>query len=123
MAVADVNNGDQIDLEALYQQVLCCDPAIPPEEVEPLADLVMKQERVGRQWRLTALIAGKDGAFFKDIADNTETARAFAPCVGALHEFSGLLRMMADLADCAAARISTAGCNHENFLEWMAEEA
>ncbi|MCW0232920.1 MAG: hypothetical protein OJJ21_04910 [Ferrovibrio sp.] len=121
--MADTNTTPDKELDALYESVLNCEPAIPPEEVEPLANLVMNQERVGRQWRLTALIAGKDGAFFSDIANNAAAAQAFAHCVDALHDFSSLLRTMADLSDCAAARISTAGCNHEDFIKWMAEEA
>lgn len=122
MATSDVSNDDQVDLEAVYQQVLVCEPAIPPDEVEPLADLVMKKERVGRPWRLTAVVAGEDGEFFKRIATSVETAKAFAPTVNVLRDFAGLLRTMADLAECSAARIATAGCNHEKFLDWMEDD-
>lgn len=111
------------ELEALYKDVLKCEPAIPPEQLDLLANMVRDNESVGRPWRLTALIASKDGAFFTELSESEEKAKALAPTVDALREFSDRLQMMAKLADCAASRIMVAGCNHEDFNEWMKETA
>lgn len=114
---------DVEELEAIYKGVLNCESAIPPEELDLLADMVRDNEIVGRPWRLTALIASKDGAFFKELSESEEKAKALAPTVDALRAFSDRLQGMAKLADCAASRIMVAGCNHEDFIEWMKEPA
>lgn len=122
MADGNVTHDDN-DLDQLYEQVMNCESAITTSELEPLADLVRNQERVGRQWRLTALLASKNGEFFREVAESEEQARALAPIIGHLHDFAELLRGMADLADCASSRLMVAGCNHENFNDWMKEPA
>ena len=115
MATENVND---LDLDAIYEGVMTCEPAIPEDEMKPLADLVMNQEMVGRQWRLTALLASRGGEFFRRVAEDEETAIALAPTVGLLSDFAKLLREVADLADCSAHRIAVAGCNHEDFNTW-----
>ena len=114
---------DDEQLGQLYEQVITCESAIPQNELEPLADLVGNNERVGRQWRLTALLASKDGAFFREVAENEEKAKALAPTIELLTDFAGLMRTMAELAECASSRLLVAGCNHENFNDWMSETA
>lgn len=114
---------DDEQLDQLYEQVMTCESAIPQNELEPLADLVLNNERVGRQWRLTALLASKDGAFFREIAENEETAKALAPSIELLNDFADLMRTMAELAECASSRLLVAGCNHENFNDWASETA
>ena len=124
MATTNINQNatnEDDESEALYKGVLNCESAIPPEELELLANMVRDNEMVGRPWRLTALIASKDGAFFKELSESEEHAKALAPAIDALREFSDRLQRMAKLADCAAARIMVAGCNHEDFVEWMTE--
>lgn len=119
MATETVNQGtDDHELDALYEQVMQCEPAVPPHDMEMLADLVRNNERVGRQWRLTALLASKGGAFFRELSEDSDQAKALAPTVELLRDFAGLLRTMADLADCASSRVMVAGCNHEQFNEW-----
>ena len=72
---------------------------------------------------LAALLATKDGAFFKELATDPEQAKALAPTVSALQDFAERMRGIAELAECAAARVMVAGCNHESFNAWAAEEA
>jgi hypothetical protein len=81
--------------------------------------MVRDNECVGIPWRLTALITSKGGAFFKELSESEEQAKALAPTVDTLRAFSERLQMVAKLADTAASRIMVAGCNHENFNEWM----
>ncbi|AJX82575.1 hypothetical protein [Burkholderia pseudomallei] len=122
MAEADFTRDDKA-LDELYEQVLHCEPAIAPQDVGPLADLVMNQEQVGRNWRLTAMIAGKGGEFYRELAVNADHAQTFAPVTLCLRDFAKLLRQVADLADSASARIMVAGCNHEHFNDWVNEPA
>ena len=103
-----------------FDQVVTCEPALPPEDVKELADLVMDQERVGQQWRLTAVLASKEGEFFRDLSKDADKAQALAPTIDTLLAFAKLLRSVADLADCAAHRVLVAGCAHEHFNEWVA---
>jgi len=86
-----------------------------------LADIVRNNQRMGVPWRMTAVLAGKDGEFFRGVAENEEVAKTFANVVVPLHNFAEMLRKVAELADCAASRLMVAGCNHENFNEWMEE--
>lgn len=118
MATSDVTQDEAPSAEELLESVLTCEPALPPEEMEALADRVRSNEFVGRPWRLTALLASKDGSFFRDVANSQEHAQALAPTVDVLHAFAKSLRGMADLADCAAARVLVAGCNHPDFNKW-----
>ncbi len=122
MAVESVSNeiGTAED-EAVFQQVMCCEPAIKPEQVEKLADLVVSNEFVGRPWRLTAVLAGKNGAFFKNLSEDQKAARTFAQAIQPLSDFVDLCREMADLAECVKLRLAVAGCAHEQFVEWMKE--
>ena len=76
-----------------------------------------------RPWRLAALLATKDGAFFNELANDPEKAKAFAPTASVLRGFAERMRMVAKLAECAAARVLVAGCNHEQFSTWATEEA
>jgi hypothetical protein len=123
MADSTVNQEGTDDLDRLYEQVMTCEPAVPKDQVEGLSNMVFSKERIIRAWRMTALLAGEGGEFYADLANNAEKARAFAPIVGALSEFSETLKGMAELADSASARILVAGCNHENFTDWRKESA
>ncbi len=123
MANAKCKRASDKELDALYEQVLHCEPAIAPQDVERLADLVLSNERVGRNWRLTAVIAGKGGEFYRELADDAEKARTLAPVIESLRDFAKLLRQISELADSASARIMVAGCNHEHFPDWMKEPA
>lgn len=116
-----IHDDDQLD--QLYEQVMTCQSAIPQSELKPLADLVRNNERVGRQWRLTAVLASKDGPFFREISESEDKAKALAPTIELLNDFAVLMRTMADLAECASSRLLVAGCNHENFNDWMNETA
>lgn len=120
MAVETKNHkGDEF--EQVYQQVMNCEPEISESELQPLADLVMNNERVVRQWRLTALLASKGGVFFREISQDAEMAKAHAPTVELLEDFASTMRMMAGLADCASSRLLVAGCNHQDFNAWMSK--
>ena len=87
--------------------------------MEQWADLVFSKERVIRNWRLAALIASKDGAFFRELADDAGKAESLAPVVGTLNDAAELLRVMARIMDAVSTRIAVAGCNHPGFNEWM----
>lgn len=110
-------------LDAIYEDVMKCESAIPAGDVDALADIVRNNQRMGIPWRLTAALAGKDGAFFRDVAENEETAKTFATLVDPLRDFAEMLRKVAELADCAACRVMVAGCNHEKFNDWVKEAA
>ena len=116
---SDAYHKDDDDLDTLYEGVMNCEPAIPPADMERVADLVRDNARIGRSWRLTALLASKDGAFYRGVADDAELAQAFAATIGPLQDFAKTLRTVADLADTAHARILVAGCNHEHFNDWV----
>lgn len=116
-------NTNHDDLDALYEQVMTCEPAINPVEVEELADAVRSNSLLGMPWRLTAVIAGKDGSFFKALSEDEGQAKAIAPSIDLLNEFAARLRGMAELAECVAARMMAAGCNHEQFIDWMTAES
>ena len=109
------------ELAALDQQVMACEPALAPDQLDKVADMVRDQEATGRPWRLAALLATKDGDFFKELANDPEKAKVLAPTVSVLQDFAERMRGVAELAECAAARVMVAGCNHEQFNAWAAE--
>lgn len=111
------------ELDALYQQVMTCEPALAPDLLDAVADMVRDLEATVRPWRLAALLATKDGTFFNELANDPEKAEAFAPTVSVLRDFAERMRMVAELAECAAARVLVSGCNHEQFNTWATEEA
>ncbi|WP_323012528.1 hypothetical protein [Castellaniella sp.] len=123
MATNTVNQQEAEELDRLYEQVMTCEPAIPKDQVDDLADMVFNKELFIRQWRLTAVLAGEGGAFYADLAEDEEKARVFAPLTGVLDDFAKRLRGMAEIAESASARIMVAGCNHENFIAWAEEAA
>ena len=114
---------DDAELDALYQQVMTCEPALAPDQLDAVADMVRDLGATVRPWRLAALLATKDGAFFNELANDPEKAKAFAPTASVLRGFAERMRMVAKLAECAAARVLVAGCNHEQFSTWATEEA
>lgn len=126
MATENVSHGagsESEDLERIYQDVLCCQPIVPPSEMEALADLVFSKERLIRNWRLAALVGSKDGEFFRELASDADKAKALAPTVDVLRNAAELLRGMAQVMESVSCRIMVAGCNHEHFNEWMEAEA
>lgn len=130
MADTNVNDTEQCpdgdegdDLEQIYKGVLSCEAAIRPEDVDTLAALLHSNEKIGRSWRLTAVIASKDGSLFRQVSENQETAKVLASLITPLQDFAATLRMVADLTDCAVARVAVAGCNHEHFNRWIEESA
>lgn len=123
MAIDTVNQQDADDLDRIYEQVMTCEPMIAKEQVDQLADMVFSKEDFIRQWRMTAFLAGEGGPFYADLAENEDKARALAPIAEILTDFSKMLHDMANMAKGASARIMVAGCNHENFTDWMKEGA
>ena len=125
MATETVGQGPTDDgyADKLFEQVMTCAPALPPEQMEGVANLVMNQEVVGRQWRLTAFLASKGGEFYRELADDAAKAEVIVPAADLMRDFAKLLRSVADLADCVAARVMVAGCNHERCNEWRGGEA
>lgn len=120
---SDEQQTEGAELDALYQQVMTCEPALAPDQLDTVADMVKDQEATGRPWRLAALLATKDGTFFNELANDPERAKALAPTVSVLQDFAERMRMVAELAECAAARVMVAGCNHEQFNAWATEQA
>lgn len=123
MANENVSEQETDELEQLYRSVMTCEPALEPDQLDRVANMVMDQEVTGRPWRLAALIASKDGAFYEELANDPEIARALAHTVMPLQSFAERMRGMADLAECAATRLMVAGCNHKDFNTWTTEEA
>lgn len=107
----------------IYDGVLTCQSAIPKTEIELLADVVRNNGRMGIPWRLTAFLAGQDGAFYREVAENEEKAKALAPNIGALQDFAAMLKKVSELANCVSMRLMVAGCNHENFNTWKNDPA
>lgn len=109
-------------LEALYQGVMTCEPVIPVDLQDEVADLVFSKERMIRAWRLAAFLGTKDGSFFKELSTDATMAQTFAPVLGALEDTAELLREMASIMDCVGTRVAVAGCNHQKFEEWKNED-
>jgi hypothetical protein len=99
--------------------ILVCKPALGLADLDHVANAVMSQDLTSRPWRFTALIASKDGGFFKQVIDDASMAKALAPAAASLPAFAGRLRTIADLADTVYLRLSVAGCAHADFLDWM----
>lgn len=107
------------DADAIFNQVMTCEPAVPKDKLEDLANLVFSKERVIRNWRLAALLGSKDGTFFKELSTDEEQAKALAAAVDPLRDAAQLLRGMAEIMDCVSARVMVAGCNHRDSNAWM----
>ena len=126
MARKNVTRGKSkkdLELDAMYQGVLNCQPALLPSLVNEVADAVRDNEQMGIPWRITAVLAGKDGEFFKQVANDAETAKTMAPLIDGLARFSRRLDQMKEFADTVTARLLVAGSNHKKFGEWMKEPA
>jgi hypothetical protein len=108
------------EADAVFEQVLNCEPALLPADVDKVGAGVFDKEHVIIPWRMTALLAGEGGAFFKGISEDAKKAQVFAEAVGDLQGFAVFLREMADLADCVATRVMVAACAHEDFPKWCA---
>ena len=112
-----------LKLNVLYQGVLNCQSALLPSLVNEVADSVRDNEQMGIPWRITAVLAGKDGEFFRQVADDAETAKTMATLIDGLRHFSQRLDQMKKFADTVTARLLVAGSNHEKFGEWMKKPA
>ena len=111
------------ELDAIYEGVMTCQPALLPSLVEEVADAIRDNEQMGVPWRITAVLAGKDGEFFKQVANDAETAKTMATLIDGLTSFSKRLEQMKQFADTVTCRLVVAGCNHEKFNDWMKEAA
>jgi hypothetical protein len=110
-------------LVAIYKGVLACQPALLPSLVEEVADAVLDNQQIGMPWRITAVLAGKDGEFFTQVAEDEEMAKTMAALIDSLTFFSKRLEKMKALADTVRCRLLVAGCNHEDFNDWVEEAA
>lgn len=122
MADVILNDGADDVEERIYESVMTCEPALAAQDVSLLADLVGNKPAICRPWRLTALLAGKSGEFYRELATSEPLAQAFAATPDCLRDFAARLREVADLADCVSARVMVAGCNHPRFDEWAAAQ-
>jgi hypothetical protein len=98
------------DAERFFETVFACEPAIPPEDMNEVANLVFSKERVIRSWRLAAFLGSKGGDFYKNMS--TEQAEALAAGMGPLQEFSKLAQTMSEMASSMAARATVACIFH-----------
>lgn len=105
--------------DALYEGVMKCQPALLPSLLEEVASAVKDNEQMGIPWRITTVLATKDGEFFKQVAEDEETAKTMAAVIDGLHCFSKRLEQMKQLADTVTCRLVVAGCTHEKFNHWM----
>lgn len=111
------------ELDAIYEGVMTCQPALLPSLVDEVAAAIKDNEQMGVPWRITAVLAGKDGEFFKQVANDAETAKTMATLMDGLTSFSKRLEQMKKLADTVTCRLLVAGCNHEKFNDWVKEAA
>lgn len=111
------------ELDAIYEGVMTCQPALLPSLVDEVAAAIKDNEQMGVPWRITAVLAGKDGEFFKQVASDAETAKTIATLMDGLTSFSKRLELMKQLADTVTCRLLVAGCNHEKFNDWVKEAA
>ena len=111
------------ELDAIYEGVITCQPALLPSLVDEVAAAIKDNEQMGVPWRITAVLAGKDGEFFKQVANDAETAKTMATLMDGLTSFSKRLEQMKKLADTVTCRLLVAGCNHEKFNDWVKEAA
>lgn len=109
------------EADRIFEQVMACEPALGQDDFDRVAGLVMQQDQVGMRWRLAAVAASKGGDFYREVAEDAEKGRTAALMVEELHHFISLLQGMKDLAECAAARLLVAGCNHPDFPNWQEE--
>ncbi len=121
--ITPTETNEDDDLEAVYQSVMTCQPALLPSMVEKLSNVVKDNEQMGIPWRVTSVMASKDGEFFRKVANDAETAKTMAAMIDGLISFSQRLEMMKGLADTVINRLLVAGCNHEKFNDWMKEAA
>jgi hypothetical protein len=111
------------ELDAIYEGVMTCQPALLPSLVDEVAAEIKDNEEMGVPWRITAVLAGKDGEFFKQVANDAEMAKTMASLIDGLTIFSKRLELMKKLADTVTCRLLVAGCNHEKFNDWVKEAA
>jgi predicted alpha-1,6-mannanase (GH76 family) len=111
------------ELDAIYEGVMTCQPALLPSLVDEVAAAITDNEQMGVPWRITAVLAGKDGEFFNQVANDAETAKTMATIMDGLTSFSKRLEQMKKLADTVTCRLLVAGCNHEKFNDWVKEAA
>lgn len=98
------------DAERFFEAVFTCEPAIQPEDMNKVADMVFSKEHVIRAWRMAAFLGAKGGDFYKNMS--SEQAGALAAATGPLQEFSKLAQAMSEMASSMAARVSVACCFH-----------
>ena len=105
-------------VDAFFEQVMTCEPAVNPADAPMLADLIFSKERMIRSWRAAAMLASKGGDFYRDLSTNAEHAQTWAGVLDPIEGAAKLLREMADIMDCVTARVGIVGCYHERFNEW-----
>lgn len=111
------------ELDKIYEGVMTCQPALLPSLVEEVANAIRDNEQMGIPWRMTAVLAGKDGKFFREVANDVETAKTMATLIDGLTCFSKRLEQMKKFADTVTCRLLVAGCNHRNFNKWQKKAA
>ena len=109
------------ELHAIYEGVMTCQPVLSPSLVEEVADAIRDNDQMGVPWRITAVLASKDGEFFKQVANDVDTAKTMAGLIDGLQGFSKRLEAMKKMADAVTARLQVAGCNHIKFDDWVKE--
>ena len=111
------------ELDAIYEGVMTCQPALLPSLVDEVAAAIKDNVQMGVPWRITAVLAGKNGEFFKQVASDAETAKTIATLMDGLTSFSKRLKLIKQLTDTVTCRLLVAGCNHEKFNDWVKEAA
>ena len=110
------------ELDALYQMVMDCEPLIHPSEQDALRNLAVDAGLTVRPWLFMAHGATRDGAFYKELAEDATRMRLLAPLSKCLEQFAERMRMVAELSDKVAMRIQVAGCNHIDFNAWCDDD-
>lgn len=106
--------------EAQFDAVMNCTPAIDPATMERLAGVVCgSSSQMAVMWRSTAVLASKDGSFFRSLANDPEAAKTLCAIVDPLVKFAKHLREMADLAEGVADRTLVACCAREEVTQWL----
>ncbi|RYE02127.1 MAG: hypothetical protein EOP50_00775 [Sphingobacteriales bacterium] len=102
------------DVEVLYQRVMTCEPFIDGDDVSGLEKWFAKKN-TGVIRRCGLALATQDGAFFKRVAEERDTAEAVAELLGPLDEHIEVLEETVRTLRAASTRALVALCNQEDF--------
>ncbi len=102
------------EVDAIFEGVMHCEPAIPERLVDEIEAWAQSQE-FGIARRVGLVVATKAGDWFKTLSEDTDTARTMCETLPALKSQVEALRNLADILSMAETRMAVALCNHMEF--------